>query len=83
MVRKLFILVCGLILFVVGWCFGQQSARWNGTSWKDLKPFERTLYLMGFNRGHVAGMKEGLNQALAVISAGRPAFRGRTRKKEK
>lgn len=72
--RKLVTAVGSLMMFGAGWCFGQQSGiTLNGTSWKPLSRFERTLYLVGFNKGHVAGMREGFKEVLEVIVAARPA----------
>jgi hypothetical protein len=58
-------------VFFAGWGVGQQSA-WNGTRWKTLNLFERTCYVMGFNRGHAAGMREGFKEILEVIVAAKP-----------
>ena len=70
--RRLIVVVGSLAVFGAGWCFGQQSA-WNGPRWKTLSLFERSLYVMGFNRGHAAGMREGFDQFGEVILAARPA----------
>jgi hypothetical protein len=57
--RKPIVATSCLLLFCAGWIFGQQNA-WNGTHWKTLNLFERTLYLIGFDRGHAAGMRDGM-----------------------
>lgn len=46
---------------------------WNGTSWKTLNRFERALYVAGFNKGHAAGMSDGMKRVLEVVTAARPA----------
>jgi hypothetical protein len=72
--RKPIVVAGCLFLFCAGWAFGQQTAMtWNGTSWKTLNRFERALYVAGFNKGHVAGMREALEEALEMVTAVRPA----------
>lgn len=60
-----------LLLFCAAWAFGQQGA-WNGTDWKTLNVSERTAFVMGFNKGHAAGMRDGIKEILEVIVAARP-----------
>lgn len=71
--RKAFVATsCLLLVCCAGWVFGQQNA-WNGTRWKTLSPFERAVFVMGFNRGHAAGMRDGMKAVLDVLLAARPA----------
>jgi hypothetical protein len=69
--RKLIVAIGCLLVFCAGWAFGQQSAS-NGTDWKTLSLSERAAFVMGFNRGHVAGMRDGIKGILEVIVAARP-----------
>ena len=69
--KKPIIATSCLLLFCAGWAFGQQSA-WNGTDWKTLSLSERAAFVMGFNKGHVAGKRDGMKEILEVIVAARP-----------
>lgn len=70
--RKPIVATSFVLLFCTGWPFGQQSA-WNGTDWKTLNRSNRTLFVMGFNRGYVAGMRDGLKEAAELFMAAKPA----------
>jgi hypothetical protein len=51
----------------------RQQVAWNGTRWETLNHFERTICVMGFNKGHAAGMRDGLKEASEVFMAAKPA----------
>ena len=70
-IRRLLVAPGCLLVFWGGWCFGQQNVL-NGTLWKNLNLFERTLYVTGFNQGHAAGMRDGIKETLEAIKAVKP-----------
>jgi hypothetical protein len=69
--RKPIVATGFVLLFCTGWAFGQQSV-WNGTDWKTLNSSDRTIFVLGFNRGHAAGMRDGLKEAAELFMAAKP-----------
>jgi hypothetical protein len=67
--RKAIVVLSGLLLFWGGWCFGQDSPARNGTGWKNFDRVGRLLYVEGFDKGHAAGMSDGFEEVLEMLTA--------------
>ena len=55
--KKVIVVAGSLLLFCVGWVFGQQNAS-NGTLWKSMDRSTRIIYVKGFTDG-ACGWNEG------------------------
>jgi hypothetical protein len=82
LMRKSIFAMSSLLFFCTGWVFGQQSA-WNGTGWKTLSSFDRAVFVMGFNKGHVAGMRDGVREVIEAVTSVRPASLWTLQEKQK
>lgn len=71
--RRIVIALCYGLIFLWGWAFGQTNAGGNnGTLWKSLTAFEKSLYALGFSRGYEQGFEEAGAMAIMKVQSQLP-----------